>query len=124
MPDKYQSLSAIKSKVMSVVEHKKDIRRTHRGRKNKSRSKSYGSNWVASAICISARPKPDRDKSLEECNQSEWGPTQSLSPKLTTDAKSKSWWRGNKTYQKFVCRKGGCGSRKRIDKREIELCES
>lgn len=81
------------------------------GRKNKSRSKSYSSNWVASAICISACPTPDRDKLPEECNQSAWGPTQSLSPKPTTDAKSKSWWRGNKTYlpNKFVCKQGGCG---------------
>ena len=30
---------------------------------------------------------------MEQSNQSAWGPTQSLSPKLTTDAKSKSWWR-------------------------------
>jgi hypothetical protein len=95
-----RQVSAINSKYMSVVEHKKNIgiRRTHWGRKNKSRSKSYGSNWVASAIYISACPSPDRDKSPEECNQSAWGPTQSLSPKLTTDAKSKSWWKGNKTY--------------------------
>ena len=68
------------------------------GRKNKSRSKSYSSNWVALAICISACLTPDRDKLPEECNKSSWGLMQSLSPKPTTDAKSKSWWRGNKTY--------------------------
>ena len=51
---------------------------------------------------------------MEQSNQSAWGLMQSLSPKLMTDAKSKLWWRDLPT--RFVCRQGGCGSRKRIDK--------
>ena len=35
---------------------------------------------------------------------------------MGTDAKSKSWWRDLPT--RFICRQGGCGSRKRIDKAE------